>query len=128
MEPWKWQQLLWTAGFLGITYIPLQCVAIWKCRGVARVAAGLPLLVMVPMLYGAILPSNYQSGSLFGMYFVFVYFPAMIYLFAVSLVGSHVPKVCPHCGHQRRIKSFQLPGGSTRCESCGKDMLKADRD
>lgn len=124
MEPWKWQQLLWTAGFLSVTYIPLQCVAIWKCRGVARVAAALPLLAMIPMLYGALQPLSYDSGSLFGMYFVCPYLPSMIYLIAVSLIGSRVPNVCPHCGHKRRIKSFQMTGGSPLCENCGKDMQK----
>ncbi len=32
MEPWMWKQMLWTVGFVGITYLPLQCVVLWKCR------------------------------------------------------------------------------------------------
>lgn len=124
MEPWKWQQLLGTVAFLGITYIPLQCVAIWKCRGIARVAAALPLLVMVPMIIGACRPTAYENGSLFGMFFVCPYLPVMIYLIAVSLAGTRLPKVCPHCGHKRRIKSFQMTNSSTNCENCGRDLLE----
>lgn len=122
MEPWKLQELLWTVAFLGITYIPLQCIAIWKCRGVMRVAAGLPLLVMIPMFVGAVQPLNYDTGSLYGMFFVCPYLPAMLYLIAVSLAGTRLPKICPHCGHKRRIKSFQMTGASAKCEHCGKDM------
>ena len=124
MELWKWQQLLWTAGFLGVTYIPLQIVAIWKCRGVARVAAALPLFVMVPLLVGAVQPVNYDTGSLFGMFCVCPYLPAMIYLSAVSLAGTQLPGICPHCGHKTPVKSFQMTRSSSLCENCGKDFMK----
>ena len=43
MEPWNWKQMLWTVGFLSVTYLPLQCVVLWKSRGATRVAAALPL-------------------------------------------------------------------------------------
>ncbi|MDZ4686111.1 MAG: hypothetical protein SH850_13670 [Planctomycetaceae bacterium] len=124
MEPWMWPQMLWTVGFLCVTYLPLQCVALWKCRGVARVAAALPILVMIPMLYGAVQPLNYDDGSLFGMYFVCPYLPAMIYLVAVSLAGPRLPKVCPHCGHKQRVKSFELTRSTSGCKACGKDLLE----
>jgi hypothetical protein len=87
--------MLWTVGFLGITYVPLQCVVLWKCRGAARVAAALPLLFMVPMIIAGLQPSAYHSGSLYGMFFICPYLPAMIYLVAVSSAGPRAPKVCP---------------------------------
>jgi len=123
MEPWMWQQMLWTVGFLCVTYLPLQCVALWKCRGVARVAAALPLLVMIPMLYGALQPLNYHDGSLFGMFFVCPYLPAIIYLVAVSLARPRLSKVCPHCGHKRQATSFRMTRSTTSCEACGIDLL-----
>ena len=124
MEPWMWKQMLWTVGFLGITYVPLQCVVLWKCRGAARVAAALPLLFMVPMIIAGLQPSAYHSGSLYGMFFICPYLPAMIYLVAVSSVGPRVPKVCPHCGHTTRIKSFKMTRSTTLCANCGEDLLE----
>ena len=124
MEPWMWKQMLWTVGLLGITYVPLQCVVLWKCRGAARVAAALPLLFMVPMIIAGLQPSAYHSGSLYGMFFICPYLPAMIYLVAVSSAGPRIPKICPHCGHKTRVKSFQMTRPSSRCEGCGKEMLE----
>lgn len=124
MEPWMWKQMLWTVGFLGITYVPLQCVVLWKCRGAARVAAALPLLFMVPMIVAGLQPSAYRSGSLYGMFFFCPYLPAMIYLVAVASVGPRVPKVCPHCGHKPKAKSFRIASSTANCEKCGKDLLE----
>ena len=87
MEPWIWKQMLWTVGFLSATYLPLQCVVLWRSRGATRVAAALPLLVMVPMIVAGLRPDAYRSGSLYGMLFFCPYLPAMIYLVAVSCVG-----------------------------------------
>lgn len=54
MQPSMWKQMLWAVEFLGITYVPLQCVVLWKSRGAACVAAVLPLLFMVPMIVTAV--------------------------------------------------------------------------
>ena len=124
MEPWMWKQMLWTVGFLGITYVPLQCVVLWKCRGAARLAAAFPLLFMVPMIIAGLQPAAYHSGSLYGMFFICPYLPAMIYLVAVSSLGPRIPKVCPHCGHKARVKSFQMTRSSTLCADCGKHLLE----
>ena len=123
MEPWMWKQMLWTVGFLGITYVPLQCVVLWKCRGAARLAAAFPLLFMVPMIIAGLQPAAYQSGSLYGMFFICPYLPAMIYLVAVASAGPRVPNICPHCGHKVRVKSFQMTRSSTHCAKCGNDLL-----
>ena len=87
-------------------------------------AAALPLLFMVPMIIAGLQPSAYHSGSLYGMFFICPYLPAIIYLVAVSSVGPRVPKVCPHCGHTTRIKSFQMTRSTTLCTNCGKDLLE----
>ena len=108
--------MLWIVGFLGITYVPLQCVVLWKCRGAARVAAALPLLFMVPMIIAGLQPSSYHSGSLYGMFFFCPYLPAMIYLIAVSSVGF------PGCGTWPVSNRSKLPrllsGFSFDCPTC----------
>ena len=50
--------------FLVITYLSLQCVAVWKCRGAGRVAAALPLLVMIPTMIGVFLQWDYSDQSI----------------------------------------------------------------
>ncbi len=121
MEPWMWKQMLWTVGFLGITYLPVQCVALWQSRGTKRVAAAVPLLFMVPIIIAGLKPSAYRSGSLYGMFFICPYLPTMIYLLAVSSVGPRRSIVCPHCGHQPKTKSFRIASSTKSCELCGKE-------
>ncbi len=87
-------------------------------------AAALPLLFMVPMIVAGLQPSAYRSGSLYGMFFFCPYLPAMIYLVAVASVGPRVPKVCPHCGHKPKTKSFRIASSTANCEKCGKDLLE----
>ena len=128
MEPWIWERMLWTVGFLCATYLPLQCVVLWKSRGATRVAGALPLLVMVPMIAAGLRPEAYQDGSLFGMYFIFPYLPAMIYLVAVSCVGPRRPSVCPHCGHKPRVRSFRPARTADECEKCGQHWSKTVAD
>ena len=126
MEPWN--EMLWALGFLSITYLPLQGAALWKCRGGARVAAALPLFAMVPMWFGDFQPLDFHLGSRTAMYFVCPYFPAMIYLIVVSLVGTRRQGLCPHCGHKAQTKSFQMTSCSTRCLKCGLDLLASAAD
>jgi len=123
MEPWIWKRMLWTVGFLCVTYLPVQFVALRQLRGVSRVAAALPLLFMVPMIYVGLQPATYRDGSLYGMYFICPYLPTMIYLLAVSYTDSRRPNVCPHCGHKARVKSFQMTRSATICEKCGQSVL-----
>lgn len=114
MEPWIWDRMIWSVGLLCLTYLPLQIAAIWRQRGVSRIAAGLPMLFMVPLLVGACRPDAYRDGSLFGMYFYCPYLPVMFYL-AVAVLS--VPPYCPHCGKMLRRRSFQrLPAD---CPHCG---------
>ena len=124
MEPWIWKQMLWTVGFLSATYLPLQCVVLWRSRGATRVAAALPLLFMVPMIVAGLRPDAYRSGSLYGMFFFCPYLPAMIYLVAVSCVGPRRPSVCPHCGHKLRVRSFRPVRSADECEKCGQHWSK----
>ncbi len=126
MDSWDWNEILWTLGFLGITYLPLQCVALWKCRGGARVAAALPLLVMVPMWFSDFQPLDFDLGSRTAMYFVCPYLPAMIYLTVVSLVGTRRANVCPRCGHKAPSKSFKMTRSTARCEKCDTSTSKGD--
>lgn len=122
MEPWTTNQILWAGGFLVSTYFPLQCVALWKCRGARRVAAALPLLVVIPTMIGVFLQWNYDLGFPPGMFFLCPYLPAMIYLLAVSYAGPRSPGVCPHCGHKPKAKSFRIASSTATCEQCGKDL------
>jgi hypothetical protein len=124
MEPWMWKQMLWTLGFVCATYLPVQYLALRKCRGAARGAAALPLLVMVPMIIAGLQPSAYHSGSLYGMLFVCPYLPAMIYLLAMSYVGPRRPSICPHCGNKTQVRSFRMAPSATLCEKCGKELLQ----
>ena len=128
MDPWTWNETLWALGFLGITYMPLQCVALWKCRGGARVAAAFPLLVMSAMLVFDFQPLDYDIGSRTAMYFVCPYLPAMIFLIVLSFVSARRPSLCPHCGHQTRAKSFQMTSYNPRCQKCGYDLLANPAD
>jgi len=97
-------QMLWNIGFLLATYGPLQVAAIWRQTGSHRVAAAAPLLVMVPMIVAAALPSSYADGSLFGMYYFVPYLPAMLYLIVAVL---NVPRSCQQCGRPVQRRSFQ---------------------
>lgn len=124
MEPWTSIQILCAAGFLASTYLPVQCVALWKCRGTGRVAAALPLLVMIPTMIVVFLRWDYDLGIPSGMFFLCPYLPAMIYLLAVSYVGPRCSGVCPHCGHKPKAKSFRIASSTTNCEKCGKDLLQ----
>ena len=126
MEPWS--ETLWALGFLSITYLPLQVAALWNCRGGARVAAALPLIVMVPMWFGDFQPLDFDLGSRIAMYFVCPYLPAMAYLIVLSFVGIRRPSLCPHCGHKARTKSFQMTSCTTCCPKCGHDLLANPAD
>ena len=124
MEPAIWNDMLSTVGLLCATYLPLQFIALWRCRGAARVAAALPLLVMLPLIVVGLQPSNYRDGSLYKLGFFCPYLPVMIYLVAV-LVDPRRPKTCPHCGHARRVASFQRMRSATCCDKCGKSPFES---
>jgi hypothetical protein len=118
MEPWIVERMLWNVGFLCATYVPLQVAALWRQRGINRIAAAAPLLFMVPMIIGACSPDAYRDGSLFGMYFFCPYLPAMLYL---SIAALSAPKLCPHCGKLIRRGSFQRT--PTTCPHCARDTV-----
>lgn len=118
MEPWIWNRMLWTVGFLCVTYLPVQFFALWKLRGGRRAMAALPLLFMVPMIVAGLQPAAYRDGSLYGMYFLCPYLPAMVYLLAVSFDPRRTT-VCQHCGHKMRVVSFQRARSVSRCNKCG---------
>ena len=124
MERWTTNQILWAEMFLVITYLSLQCVAVWKCRGAGRVAAALPLLVMIPTMIGVFLQWGFDLGISSGTLFLCPYLPAMIYLLAVSFAGPRSPVVCPHCGHKPKAKSFRIASSTANCEKCGKDCVE----
>ena len=86
-----------TMGFPLITYVPLQLVAIVMMKHwVSRIAAALPLVPMVPVIYAGFDPDSYGHGSLYGVGLYFVYVPSMVYLaifclvrFAITLVQEN---------------------------------------
>ncbi len=74
--------------FVLVTYLPLQLIAVLVVRGMVwRCAATLPLIVMLPVIYGGFNPAAYRNGSLYGIVYYVTYAPAMVCLAIVCLVG-----------------------------------------
>ena len=83
-----WEHVFQVIGFLLITYVPLQAAAIWAVKHPAwRIAAGLPILPMLPVIILGIQPNTHRDGSLYGMLLMIVYAPAMLYLAAFLFVA-----------------------------------------
>ncbi len=76
------------AAFLLLTYVPLQIAAIWAVQHpAARIAAGLPIVPMFPVMITGLQPQTHRDGSLYGLLLMMVYVPAMLYLAAFLLSG-----------------------------------------
>lgn len=74
--------------FLLFTYVPLQAAAIWSMRHtIARIAAGLPILPMLPVIISGVQPNTHRDGSLYGILLMGAYGPAMVYLAIFLVVG-----------------------------------------
>lgn len=83
-----WEQVFQISGFLLITYVPLQAAAIWAMkRPMWRIAAGLPVLPMLPVIILGMQPNTHRDGSLYGLLLMMVYGPVMVYLAIVLVVG-----------------------------------------
>lgn len=83
-----WEQVFQVIGLLLITYVPLQSAAIWAVRHpLGRIVAGLPMLVMLPVIFLGMQPNTHRDGSLYGILLMIVYVPVMITL-AIFLVGG----------------------------------------
>ena len=77
-----------TMGLPLITYVPLQVAAILIMKHWGwRIAAALPLIPMVPVIYAGFDPDAYGHGSLYGVGLYLVYIHAMVYLAIFCLVG-----------------------------------------
>jgi hypothetical protein len=125
MEPWIRERMIWNVGFLVLTYVPLQAIALWRQRGANRIAAAVPMLFMVPMIIGASSADAYRDGSLFGMYYYIPYAPAMLYL---AIAALSAPKSCRLCGQPIRRRSFrQTPQVCPRCADQESDTADAAR-
>jgi hypothetical protein len=80
-ESHLWEQVFQVMGFLLVTYIPLQSAAIWAVKHpIARLAAGLPMLPMLPVIVSGMQPNTHRDGSLYGILLMMVFAPSMIYL------------------------------------------------
>lgn len=87
-----------TMGFMLITYVPLQVAAIVMMKRLLwRIAAALPLIPMLPVIYAGLTPDAYRDGSLYGLVFYFPYAPAMVYLAILCLVRGVI-----HLAHENR--------------------------
>ena len=83
-----WEQVFQVIGFLLITYVPLQAAAIWAVRHpLGRLAAGLPMLAMLPVIISGMQPNTHRDGSLYGILLMIVYVPVMISL-AIALFAG----------------------------------------
>lgn len=116
MPEYIFHRMLNALAFLGVTYVPLQVYALWKCRGSRRVLAALPIPIMTLMILGAADRKAYEDGSLFGMNYIFFYLPSMLWLVG-ALCDPRSPTTCPKCGHVVPVKSFQF-FRSKRCDKC----------
>lgn len=83
-----WTQMLQAMGFLLITYLPLQIGAILIVRHwLARLAAGLPIVLMLPVIMTGFQTKTYEDGSLFGIGLIVISAPVMFYLAVVVCAG-----------------------------------------
>ena len=116
-----WNDMAMTLIALCATYLPLQAFALWRRRGATRLAAAMPLLVMIPLIIAGLLPSNYEDGSLYKLGFFCPYLPVMIYLVMI-LIDPRRPATCQSCGHTERVTSFQSRRTGKHCRKCGQDL------
>lgn len=83
-----WEQVFQVMGFLLITYVPLQTATIWAVKHpAAKIAAGLPMVPMLPVIITGIQPNSHRDGSLYGILLLIVFVPAMLYLAVFLFVG-----------------------------------------
>lgn len=90
-EAHLWTQMIQTMGFLLIVYLPLQIGAILLVRHwLARLAAGLPIVLMLPVMITGFQTKTYADGSLFGLGLIVISVPVMVYLAAFFFGGLAV--------------------------------------
>jgi hypothetical protein len=90
-EAHLWGQMIKTMGLLIITYLPLQIGAILVVRHwAARLAAGLPIILMLPVTFRGFNTNTYQDGSLFGIGLLVVTVPVIFYLAVFLLAGLSI--------------------------------------
>jgi hypothetical protein len=83
-----WEQVFQVIGFLLVTYVPLQAAAIWAVKHpAARIAAGLPILPMLPVIITGLQPNTHRDGSLYGILLMIVFAPSMLYLAVFLFAG-----------------------------------------
>ncbi|MDA1051416.1 MAG: hypothetical protein O3C40_13170 [Planctomycetota bacterium] len=93
MNPDQYEAHLWammyrTMGFMLMTYVPLQVAAILMMKRLPwRIAAALPLIPMLPVIYAGMDRDAYRDGSLYGLVFYFPYAPVMVYLAILIFAG-----------------------------------------
>lgn len=80
--------MIQTMGWLLITYLPLQIGAIASVRHwLARLAAGLPIILMLPFVIKGFQPKTYRNDVFFEIGLIVVSVPAMIYLALFVVTG-----------------------------------------
>lgn len=90
-EAHLWGQMMKTMGLLIIAYLPLQTGSILIVRHwAARLAAGLPIILMLPMMFNGFQTDTYQDGSLFGIGLLVVTVPVMFYLAVIFFAGLSI--------------------------------------
>ena len=87
-EAHLWTQMFQTMGLLLIIYLPLQIGAVLTVRHwLARLAAGLPIVLMLPFIVTGFQTKTYEDGSLYGIGLMVVSVPVMAYLSAFFFAG-----------------------------------------
>jgi len=113
--------ILAVLGVLTVVYFPIQLYVLVKTKAVWRLMAALPLIIMGPLIVMNCMPSAHEDGSLGVLPLMLATPVAVIYLAVVSRSASGTASTgCPHCGHIRQAKSFQLRVTGGPCPKCGK--------
>ena len=96
-ETHLWTQMTQTMGLLLIAYLPLQIGAILIVRHwLARLAAGLPIVLMLPVMITGFQTKTYEDGSLFGIGLIVISAPVMFYLAVFVCAGLAFRSAIPN--------------------------------
>lgn len=116
-----WWRAIQAVAFLCVTYLPLQALAIYRQKGwVSKVVAGMPLVVMLPIIAAYFTKRAWQDGSLHGMNAFCLYVPSMVWVIAGSLLHD---RKCAQCG--KPLPSLTLTRAGLACPVCSKRQVDA---
>ena len=83
MPSFTWLDLLWLAVPL---YVVIQAVAVWRATGTARLIAGAPLIVMVPV-FALTIAGLVRNSNLWPLLLLFSSPLALLYVAIAAIAG-----------------------------------------